>query len=754
MKKITIKKEMFYSLLIPYILLGIAGLIFFGYMYNTSVKNVNNEVVQNNYAVLNKIVREVDYLVNDIERLVIEVDSNPKFKKVLSLDKYKRTGPDNYKLAMAINELRDIKKYNYLIEDIILYYHKGDFFINATGIRDADFLYSDYFLDENKDKEEWNNKLKEKYPTGKLVKILDEVFYIITLPTNEAVEVSNIIVKVGTDQFNALIGSYDTLNEGKLHILDREFNLLASNYMNEGINLKAYINDLKALVVDLENQSLGRITLDDQKYRVFYIEENSSDLYYIWMIEEYKLRAKSNYILVASIGMGMAFILLLIVGIKGVKKNYKKIEDIIERLSKSNLAIESHGYSEVTYINSILNNIEDKLKSQEQIMIESILRKAIYGLIEETDENYTYIVSNQKTLCTKGSIITIFEDIDFEGKKAKDLKLNIFIIENIIKEIFSDHITSWVVPLNHWYVIILNGSEDDEYELEYVLEGIERARKFLSEQLKIEYTIGVSTPILGISNFGEGYKEALEALEEKQVIGSKKIIYYGNIEEHHNQYEFDEAKHRQLINAIKLGDFVKAHKIIEEVYQINFREKQISAECGKLLWLDCLETIEQVAKALDCNIEVDTKDVLKKTYTAYDMREKIYGLIEEICTMTDQVKENPNERGEKIIQYIKEHYSDADLNVATIADKFDLNASYLSRLFKEQVGDNLLSYMNRYRVEKAKELLQNTTKTLIKIAEETGFLNTAALTRAFKKYEGITPGQYKEIYGHKKGMDK
>ncbi len=749
MKKVIIKKEMFYSLLIPYVLLGIVGLISFRYMYTTSIKNVNNEVIRGNYSILNKIVREIDYLVSDIERLVIEVDSNPRFARILNLDK-NRTGSDNYKLAMGINELKKIKKYNYLIEDLILYYHKGDFFINALGIRDADLLYTDYLLGENKNQEEWNQKLKENYPIGKLIKILDEIFYIVTIPTNETVEYSNVIVKVNTEQFNALIGSYDNLNEGKFYILDRDFELLASNDADGSSSFEKDIENLRAVTSTLSNQEIGSITLNSQKYRVFYIEENSSDLHYIWMIEEYQLRAKSSFILVAFTGMGVAFVLLLILGIKGVKKNYKKIEHIINRLSKSNLSIEDHKYSEVTYINSILNNIEKKLKSQEKIMIESILRKALYGLIEETDENYAYILKNQKTLCTQGSVITLFEDMDIERKKAKDLKLSIFMIENIIKEIFNGNIMSWVIPLNDWYVIILNGQEEDENELDYILEGVERTRKFLAEQLKIEYTIGVSSPIIGISNFGAGYKEALEALEEKQIIGTKQMIYYGNIEENHNQYEFDQTKHKQWINSLKLGDSEKAHKMIEEIYQINFKEKQISAECGRLLLLDCLETIKQVAKELNISLEIDTKDVFKKSYTVYDIRDKIDDLIEEICKITDQVKENAKEREERIIQYIKEHYKDMNLNVATVADQFELNASYLSRLFKEQTGENLLSYINKYRVEQAKKLLQGTTKTLIKVAEETGFLNTAALTRAFKKYEGVTPGQYKEIYGNKK----
>lgn len=323
MKKVIIKKEMFYSLLIPYVLLGIVGLISFRYMYTTSIKNVNNEVIRGNYSILNKIVREIDYLVSDIERLVIEVDSNPRFARILNLDK-NRTGPDNYKLAMGINELKKIKKYNYLIEDLILYYHKGDFFINALGIRDADLLYTDYLLGENKNQEEWNQKLKENYPIGKLIKILDEIFYIVTIPTNETVEYSNVIVKVNTEQFNALIGSYDNLNEGKFYILDRDFEFLASNDADGSSSFEKDIENLRAVTSTLSNQEIGSITLNSQKYRVFYIEENSSDLHYIWMIEEYQLRAKSSFILVAFTGMGVAFVLLLILGIKGVKKIIRK----------------------------------------------------------------------------------------------------------------------------------------------------------------------------------------------------------------------------------------------------------------------------------------------------------------------------------------------------------------------------------------------------------------------------------------------
>ncbi|MDU7537277.1 MAG: hypothetical protein E7K67_09810, partial [Peptostreptococcaceae bacterium] len=104
-----------------------------------------------------------------------------------------------------------------------------------------------------------------------------------------------------------LIGSYDNLNEGKFYILDRDFELLASNDADGSSRFEKDIENLRAVTSTLSNQEIGSITLNSQKYRVFYIEENSSDLHYIWMIEEYQLRAKSSFILVAFTGMGVAF---------------------------------------------------------------------------------------------------------------------------------------------------------------------------------------------------------------------------------------------------------------------------------------------------------------------------------------------------------------------------------------------------------------------------------------------------------------
>ena len=70
---------------------------------------------------------------------------------------------------------------------------------------------------------------------------------------------------------------------------------------------------------------------------------------------------------------------------------------------------------------------------------------------------------------------------------------------------------------------------------------------------------------------------------------------------------------------------------------------------------------------------------------------------------------------------------------------------YLSKTFKKATGKGLLDYIHTLRIEKAKELIKSTDKSLKVIAEEVGYSNNLTLIRAFKRYEGITPSAYKEM---------
>jgi len=98
---------------------------------------------------------------------------------------------------------------------------------------------------------------------------------------------------------------------------------------------------------------------------------------------------------------------------------------------------------------------------------------------------------------------------------------------------------------------------------------------------------------------------------------------------------------------------------------------------------------------------------------------------------------------EKICDYIGENYARQSFNICEVSDWFEISSSYLSQIFKRKMGVGTLDYVHGLRITKAKELL----RTGIKVkdaAELVGYYDTRPMIRAFKRFENMTPVEFKE----------
>jgi len=99
----------------------------------------------------------------------------------------------------------------------------------------------------------------------------------------------------------------------------------------------------------------------------------------------------------------------------------------------------------------------------------------------------------------------------------------------------------------------------------------------------------------------------------------------------------------------------------------------------------------------------------------------------------------------KILEYIHQHYM-YDLSLEQVAEYIGLNPSYISAMFKRETGVNFIPYLHSYRVDKAQKLMNEYPKLAIdKIALQVGYENPRHFFKVFKKYSGLTPGQYRDI---------
>ncbi|GGG00150.1 response regulator transcription factor [Paenibacillus abyssi] len=110
---------------------------------------------------------------------------------------------------------------------------------------------------------------------------------------------------------------------------------------------------------------------------------------------------------------------------------------------------------------------------------------------------------------------------------------------------------------------------------------------------------------------------------------------------------------------------------------------------------------------------------------------------------------NISENTKKIIKYVDQYYFN-DLSLDQIAEYIHLHPNYISHLFKKETGLSFIQYLHLYRIKKAKELMiRDPEESLNIISEQVGYENVRHFFNVFKKYNGVTPGKYREQYKYK-----
>ncbi|MCD7956875.1 MAG: helix-turn-helix transcriptional regulator [Lachnospiraceae bacterium] len=104
---------------------------------------------------------------------------------------------------------------------------------------------------------------------------------------------------------------------------------------------------------------------------------------------------------------------------------------------------------------------------------------------------------------------------------------------------------------------------------------------------------------------------------------------------------------------------------------------------------------------------------------------------------------NYSQLTQKVITYTSTDLT-ADLSLKAFSDLFSVNASYLSSLFKKEVGIPLTEYVNRARIQYAQRLLASTDLPIKAIASQCGIPDIYYFSRLFKRITGATPTGYRE----------
>lgn len=109
----------------------------------------------------------------------------------------------------------------------------------------------------------------------------------------------------------------------------------------------------------------------------------------------------------------------------------------------------------------------------------------------------------------------------------------------------------------------------------------------------------------------------------------------------------------------------------------------------------------------------------------------------------EQLPVKPNSVIYPAIAFIHDHPKE-NISMKEMALLCHLSPSYFSRRFSQEIGETFVNYINRRKIEKAKELLRETKKSITHIAGEVGFQNVNNFIAVFKRMEGVSPSLYRQ----------
>ena len=97
----------------------------------------------------------------------------------------------------------------------------------------------------------------------------------------------------------------------------------------------------------------------------------------------------------------------------------------------------------------------------------------------------------------------------------------------------------------------------------------------------------------------------------------------------------------------------------------------------------------------------------------------------------------------KAKRYIDQNYADPDIRLTSIAASENINSSYFSSLFAQEIGESFIEYLTRLRINQAKILLMTTSMRTVDVAFTVGYTDSNYFSRIFRKMTNKSPRGYR-----------
>ncbi len=347
------------------------------------------------------------------------------------------------------------------------------------------------------------------------------------------------------------------------------------------------------------------------------------------------------------------------------------------------------------------------------------------------------------------SVAFAIEDRDSTDPYGKDRELWEFAVSNIIEEAFGAYLHPVVFPSSDQQITVLLHCEE-RMDLAEIKRICEKIIAVVKQHLRFSISSGIGQVCESYSRLHLSYREADHAVKQRFAAGHDRVfVYDSQIFDNDKLILFNDEDKRNLLIALRLGKINEIHPVIDGIFRemerLKYR-KEHSVFLAMNISSIAIEFIKENGFFPKEIIQRDLLELFMEMKTVEDVRLFVNQLYQKSIELVfGKRNRGISKTVEKAKCYIEKQVCKVDLSLEEIASQIFVNSSYLSSIFKQEMGVSVVEYINICRLNRSKEILdQDDFVNIETLAYDVGYSDHYYFSKRFKRQFGLTPKKYLE----------
>ncbi|MFA7119242.1 MAG: helix-turn-helix domain-containing protein, partial [Sphaerochaetaceae bacterium] len=261
--------------------------------------------------------------------------------------------------------------------------------------------------------------------------------------------------------------------------------------------------------------------------------------------------------------------------------------------------------------------------------------------------------------------------------------------------------------------------------------------------------IGVGSLEHAPSFISTSYKKALKALNYNAFNPDQHVLFINDMEKSSTKADSLnlEKYESDLLSMVKLGT---REQVADCINVLGDQIVSLNADELSSFVLELLVAFDQLAQSYGttlAKIVGDGRNLFEEVGTIHNAAKARRWFTSLALTIRDQLSGQRQSSHIKFVEDAKrligQHYQEPGFGLDQVCDMTNVSPAYFSSVFKKEIGSSFVQYLTNARLARAKELLVKTENKTYEIATAVGFTEPNYFSFCFKRYEGISPSQYR-----------